>query len=292
LLNFEKAPSLEMMLGRQLSRVFGETVKKSLLPPTQAAVGGHSRLLQNNSSRGPWGVVVGEPFCTSSGLSKSLIAPVSVTTRVGHASYATKASEGDAELVNFLAEEIAAEKKNQKSGALPTTFDGFSVEFNQSEINLMKKHNNEQITINLSVNHTVDSDYSEEGEGKAPSEGSPDTMRSRPNFDIDIKRGSKILTFSCSYIEEPSTSDTPQEEYQDTFAIDELSIFEGEFNDQVYAVAGDILDGYLYDLLMNMLEERGITNEFVERLSDYATDYEHRMYLNLLTQMQTFLGSK
>jgi len=60
----------------------------------------------------------------------------------------------------------------------------------------------------------------------------------------------------------------------------------------VYSVAGDILDGYLYDLLMNMLEERGITNEFVERLSDFATDYEHRMYLNLLTQMQTFLGSK
>jgi len=26
-----------------------------------------------------------------------------------------------------------------------------------------------------------------------------------------------------------------------------MAIFEGEWNDKVYAVAGDVLDGYLYD---------------------------------------------
>lgn len=43
---------------------------------------------------------------------------------------------------------------------------------------------------------------------------------------------------------------------------------------------------------MNMLEERGITNEFAEKMSDFATDYEHKLYTNLLGQLQGFLTSK
>ena len=43
----------------------------------------------------------------------------------------------------------------------------------------------------------------------------------------------------------------------DVFAIDEVTMFEGEdWNEKKYAVAGDILDGHLYDLFMNMLEVR------------------------------------
>ena len=42
----------------------------------------------------------------------------------------------------------------------------------------------------------------------------------------------------------------------DMFVIDEVTMFEGEnWSDKTYAVAGDILDGYLYDLFMNMLDE-------------------------------------
>ena len=40
----------------------------------------------------------------------------------------------------------------------------------------------------------------------------------------------------------------------DLFAIDEVTMYEGEnHSDACYAVAGDILDGYLYDLFMTML---------------------------------------
>ena len=38
------------------------------------------------------------------------------------------------------------------------------------------------------------------------------------------------------------------------FAIDEVTMYEGDkHSDSCYAVAGDILDGYLYDLFMSML---------------------------------------
>lgn len=43
------------------------------------------------------------------------------------------------ELVEFLAEEIVAEKKAQKLRTIPTTLEGFSVSLSGAEVNLEKK---------------------------------------------------------------------------------------------------------------------------------------------------------
>jgi len=201
-------------------------------------------------------------------------------------------AKGDDELISFLGEEIATEKKGQRQGPLPTKLDTFDVKLNQSEITLVKKYNSEELTITLNVNHTVDADYSEEAEQQKGAAEKDAEMRSRPNFEIDVKKGNQTLTFSCSYLQDPGTTEVQPDEYQDAFVIDEISLFQGEWNEQVYAVAGEILDGYLYDLFMNMLEERGVTNEFVEKLSDFATDYEHKLYVSMLGQLQSFLSAK
>jgi len=67
-------------------------------------------------------------------------------------------------------------------------------------------------------------------------------------------------------------------------------MFEGEnWSEKCYAVAGDILDGYLYDLFMNMLEERGVNRDFAEKLSDYCSGYEHSLYISLLEDLQKFV---
>ena len=67
-------------------------------------------------------------------------------------------------------------------------------------------------------------------------------------------------------------------------------MFEGEnWTEKRYAVAGDILDGYLYDLFMNMLEERGVNKDFAEKLSDYCSGYEHSLYISLLEDLQKFV---
>ena len=66
-------------------------------------------------------------------------------------------------------------------------------------------------------------------------------------------------------------------------------MFEGEnWNEKKYAVAGDILDGYLYDLFMNMLDERGINKEFVDKMSNFCSAYEHSLYINMLEDLQKF----
>lgn len=48
------------------------------------------------------------------------------------------------ELVEFLAEEIVAEKKTQKLRAIPTTLGGFTVSLNGAEVNLEKQDGNDK----------------------------------------------------------------------------------------------------------------------------------------------------
>jgi complement component 1 Q subcomponent-binding protein len=81
-----------------------------------------------------------------------------------------------------------------------------------------------------------------------------------------------------------------QEQIDDAFAIDEVTMFEGEdWSDKKYAVAGDILDGYLYDLFMNMLEDRGINKDFADQVSNFCSAYEHTQYINMLEDLQKFI---
>ena len=140
-----------------------------------------------------------------------------------------------------------------------------------------------RIVIKFNVNHTVDA---EEEADITPDQEKTEfaEMKSKPQFEIDVKKGNKILAFTCSFLQ----GEAQEGEYNDVFGIDELTIYEGEHSDKVYAVAGDVLDGYLYDLLMNFLEEKGVSNEFAVKLSDFSTAYEHSSYISLLEKLSKF----
>nr|CAG4641081.1 EOG090X0APE [Eulimnadia texana] len=197
-------------------------------------------------------------------------------------------TKGDQELVEFLSEEIAAEKKNQKATRLPSNLEGFDVKLNGAELSLTKKFNDEQISLTLNVNHSVDAEMPEM-DITTQSDKAPDTeMKSKPQFEVKIVKKTHTLRFACSFLQDASQG-VGDEGISDVFTVDEVAVFEGEPNEQTYAVAGDILDGYLYDLLMNMLEERGVSNDFADKISDLATKYEHGLYINLLEKMQKFV---
>ncbi|KAM3957126.1 complement C1q binding protein P32 [Aphomia sociella] len=197
-------------------------------------------------------------------------------------------TKGERELVEFLTEEIVAERKAQKVKSLPSEVDGFTVKGDGAEVVLSKQLKDELIRITFNVNHTVDSDDLE-GEVQQEKQEFAE-MRSKPQFEVDIVRGDSTLGFTCSFLQEPPP--TTGDEYNDVFGIDEVTIYKGEWNDKVYAVAGDVLDGYLYDLLMNLLEEKGISNDFVQKLSDFSTAYEHSAYINLLETISKFTIGK
>lgn len=141
-----------------------------------------------------------------------------------------------------------------------------------------------RVTISFNINHTVDTE--EDAAEITPEQDKPEfgEMKSKPQFEIDIKRGKKTVSFTCSFLQ-----GEPQEgEYNDIFGIDELTIYEGEHSEKIYAVAGEVLDGYLYDLLMNFLEEKGVSNDFAEKMSDFSTAYEHQSYISLLESLSKF----
>ncbi|KAK7065914.1 Complement component 1 Q subcomponent-binding protein, mitochondrial [Halocaridina rubra] len=190
-------------------------------------------------------------------------------------------TRGDRELVEFLKEEIAAEKRNM-TGSLPSHIDDFTVKAKDAELTLTKSFHDELITISLNVNHTVDSEGAVEGTQEV-------NLKSRPSFEVDIKVGSKIMSFTCSYVNPGDALAEGQDQGEDTFGINELTVYEGEWTEETYCVSGDIMDGMMYDLLMNMLEERGISNEFAEKLSTLCSDYEHSKYIALLQNVQNFV---
>ncbi|XP_045516660.1 complement component 1 Q subcomponent-binding protein, mitochondrial isoform X1 [Pieris brassicae] len=195
---------------------------------------------------------------------------------------------GERELVEFLTEEIVAERKAQKLKTLPSEVEGFSVKGDGAEVVLTKELKDEIVKITFNVNHTVDSE--DFGDDVQQEKQEFAEMRSKPQFEVDLVRGETTLGFTCSFLQEPPT--TNAEEYNDIFGIDEVTLYKGEWSDKVYAVAGDVLDGYLYDLLMNLLEEKGIGNEFVQKISDFSTAYEHTAYINLLEGISKFTIGK
>ncbi|RZC35316.1 complement component 1 Q subcomponent-binding protein, mitochondrial, partial [Asbolus verrucosus] len=192
-------------------------------------------------------------------------------------------SKAERELVEFLTEEILAERKAQKSKTLPSELDGFKVQLNGAEVTLTKQLENEIIKITFNVNHTVDSDVEPELHANMDK---PDIgeLKSKPAFKVEIVRGKTTLNLLCSFI----GPNDQEEGYNDVYGLDEISIYDGEWNENVYAVSGEVVDSYLYDLILNYLEEKGISNEFVEKLSEYSTAYEHSAYIGLLEGLSKF----
>jgi len=205
----------------------------------------------------------------------------------------------ESSLVDFLKDEIEAEKKlgkQQLAGAQQPGIAGFQVKTDQREVVLTKQHGAEKITVTFDINHTVDSDAASETEvAEKPAEASqePPLMVSKPNFIVEVQKGDQKLAFECAFVEPDYSGETPpEEEYADMFNIEEVYMYTGEFSEKnkIYAVSGGIIDGTLYDHLMNYLEERGIDNEFAQNLSRYATFYEHGQYVSLLQKLRDFVS--
>lgn len=209
--------------------------------------------------------------------------------RTATCGYSQANTKGDQELADFLVEEIEAEKKARKSAQLPKV-EGFDAKLEGSEVTLTKTFNQETVTVRLNVNHSVDAEDAEEFSANQDKAPEPGEMKSKPNFTVEIERDGKKLFFSCTFNEAVEPEGQP--ENYNSFGVAEFAIYEGEWSDEVYTVSGDIMDGYLYDLLMNMLEERGISSEFGFSLVNFCTVYEHSLYIGLLEKLRGFVSKK
>jgi len=192
------------------------------------------------------------------------------------------------ELNEFLESEIELEKKAQRK-ALPSP-KGWSVTTEGANVTLTKKINDEEVTIRANVNHAVDAAGPEPADDAATDEKYVGEMICKPEFSVEIKRGNETLGINCSFAESEDEEDQRPDEVSESFHINEISIFSGEFKDDNYVVSGEVMDGNMYDLLMNLLQDRGIDDAFVKTFTDYCTVYEHGQYVGLLEKLKGFVG--
>jgi len=187
-----------------------------------------------------------------------------------------------------LKDEIEAEKdtarKQLKGGGTPQ-ISGYDVKYDDAEIILSKTFGQEKIIIRCNVNHSVAQAEGVAMEGSAQSPEESPVMVSRPNFMVEIEKKQQRLVFECSYVDYEHEQ---RPEDGDEFSIDEVYMHKEEITEKCYAVSGEIMDGTLYDHLMDYLAERGIDNQFAHQLSDFATHYEHAQYVVLLQKIRDF----
>lgn len=214
--------------------------------------------------------------------SMSLMQPRLTPMIVNRFASSAPSNKREKELAEFLVSEIQLEKDSTKS-TLPK-MDGWTVNSDGSDLTFFKKYNNEEITIKANVCYSVDAANPDADNGQ---------MVCKPDFAIEIKKGQSILGLNCSFIqEEENMEESPNvDKLEDDFQINEISIYEGEFQKNNYAISGDVIDGNLYDMLMSILEDRGVDQEFAKNLIDYSTIYEHGQYVGLLENLNKFFSN-
>jgi len=237
---------------------------------------------------------------SSSALSfqSNLLLPTGSTVRM--ASQNNYSTNADQELSQFLQQDIKEERKMSKAPRNGPGVQGFDVSTKGADVILRRQVKGEEITIKFNVNGTVDGetpDFDENSQAKP--EDLTTEMRSLPDFLIQIRKPGQqaSLVFSCVFldgqVEEAEEQDKADLfEIQNFFFLENGATIESEFNDSVYMADGQLIDGQLYDLLMDYLDERGIGVEFGEHLIEYATFHEHSQYVGLLEKFNKFIESK
>ncbi|XP_005093692.1 conserved regulator of innate immunity protein 3 [Aplysia californica] len=202
-------------------------------------------------------------------------------------------TEVDKEISSFLDKEIQFET-SRSSDDLPKV-SGFEVTTEGGDITLTKSKGSEKVIVRLSVNGAVDSVIAESAPEK---QDEPPQMVCRPPFEVEISKGDgTVLALQCVFpsadepfedAEQYSKGDQEADRIEDQFEIQEVALHSGEWKDTTFSVSAATMDAELFDLLMDMLDERGVNDEFISQLVEYCTAYENKQYIGFLKGLKTF----
>ncbi|CAG5135784.1 unnamed protein product [Candidula unifasciata] len=202
-------------------------------------------------------------------------------------SIARYSTEVDSEISKFLEKEIKYET-SKSSDKLPK-ISGFDIQTDGADVTLTKTSGSEKVVVKLSINGAVDSAPTQDPQGKQ--EENPQIV-CRPPFEVEITKGSTVLALQCNFPSPDAVyeegSQKEGEQIDDQFEIEEVAIHSGEWKDTTYSVSAATMDAELFDLLMDMLDERGINDEFITQLVNFCTVYENKQYINFLQSLKAF----
>ncbi|XP_069741121.1 complement component 1 Q subcomponent-binding protein, mitochondrial [Narcine bancroftii] len=200
-------------------------------------------------------------------------------------------TEGDKVFAEFLIDEIKEEKKIQKSTTLPKVSGGWEISLNGTEAKLVRKVEDERVTVSFNINNSVPPTMEEPPQGEKGTENEPEII-STPNFVVEVTKlsNNQSLVFDCHYPEDEIGQG--EEDESDIFAIREVSFQptgEDDWKETSYTLNTDSLDWALYDHLMDFLTDRGIDNTFADELVELSTALEHQEYIKFLENLNGFI---
>ncbi|ALC49089.1 P32, partial [Drosophila busckii] len=184
-------------------------------------------------------------------------------------------------LLEFVTAEIIEERRVQLQLEQPYVIDGFTGHFSGSKVELVRETPQERINIFFNVSKSVPRRCDESGDL------SP--VRSVPKFEVLIRRNDLLLSIFCVY-KPAAFGETDGEGDADdvVFEIQDLSLYKNGWNDSCFTIDASLIDDNLQSMLLHVLEEKGITQEFARRLSDMATAHEHALYIEFLENLSKF----
>jgi len=188
-------------------------------------------------------------------------------------------------LLEFVTAEIVEERRVQVIVEPPHMVDDFIAQFSGSKVELIRESPEERINIFFNVSKSVPC------RGDETSDLS--SVRSVPKFEVLIKRNDLMLSIFCvfkpSAFEDTELESTDQSlEENDVFEIQDLSLYNNGWNDSCFTIDASLIDEDLKDMILETLEEKGITQEFARKLSDFATAREHALYIEFLENLSKF----
>ncbi|KAL3858214.1 hypothetical protein ACJMK2_012813 [Sinanodonta woodiana] len=205
-------------------------------------------------------------------------------------------TDGDKEFLKFLDNEIDYEVKSNKETKQTPKLKDWKLNTDGSDVKLTRTAGGEIVTVKFSVNDSVNPEEEEYEPGKEPKEEESTRMISKPAFTVEIQKANgNILRFMCTFIEDYDNEEVEGEsekDIEDQFGIDEVCLYKAPLKDTIYTVNAAVMDGVMYDKLMDMLDERGVTDEFITEMTKFSTDYEHDRYISFLKDLKGFLQEK
>jgi len=192
--------------------------------------------------------------------------------------------QGDQDLASFLREEIELELGQQPSmpklGNFKTSHDG-------TVVTLTDRQGDEKITISFDVNKSVN--VPTDGEMGDDMDGG---IVSYPEFQVSITKPSgRTLTFNCNTDAGSGMEEEEDDLQEENFRIESVQAYRAERGldlSTIYEAEAENMDSNLHDMLLDILGEKGIDNEFVDGLIDLSTAVEHRLYVDHLKAMEEF----
>ncbi|XP_065216634.1 uncharacterized protein LOC135842886 isoform X2 [Planococcus citri] len=193
------------------------------------------------------------------------------------------------QLLEHVEQEIAQPQGEQKADSEVC---GFEKKVDKSDLIFSKSLPNEKILVSFNTNHYVKAEDYKEPIGNE-TDGEPFEHKINPNFRVEIQRkNNATLGFEC-ILTQNRTDENHVQECPDTsmFIIRNYAFNKGQLNENNYQCCGvgNVRDAALYNIMKNLLREKGICDEFLSAVIFHSKIHETDNHSCFIKNLKKFI---